>query len=237
MDATGGVVLVRPRTPLLSGAASALAALGLRVRLVDGDGAFDVKASRADSDHVSVAFAVLDEGSELLHGAAAAAAAAHVARVAAANEAAFVVVCLAPPPPADAAAAVDAAAAAPRGLDLLQALLGDTAPTLLLAADSAGAADCMRRAADGCSKERRARVARHLEAQHAHDASRAAMCAALRAVPGVSPALQAEVVLDAYGSLAALGGVGAQQLLSELPIDRADAAALAAYFAPPAAGR
>lgn len=236
MDATGGVVLVRPRTPLLSGAASALAALGLRVRLVDGDGAFDVKASRADSDHVSVAFAVLDEGSELLHGAAAAAAAAHVARVAAANEAAFVVVCLAPPPPAD-AAAVDAAAAAPRGLDLLQALLGDTAPTLLLAADAAGAADCMRRAADGCSKERRARVARHLEAQHAHDGSRAAMCAALRAVPGVSPALQAEVVLDAYGSLAALGGVGAQQLLAELPIDRADAAALAAYFALPAAGR
>jgi hypothetical protein len=72
---------------------------------------------------------------------------------------AFVVVCLAPPPPAE-AAAVDAAAAAPRGLDLLQALLGDTAPTLLLAADAAGAADCMRRAADGCSKERRARVAR-----------------------------------------------------------------------------
>ena len=66
--------------------------------------------------------------------------------------------------------------------------------------DAASAVDAIRRIAGGLSKERRERVRKHFEAQASWAGSRESACATLRRIPGVSPSLQPELVLDVFGA-------------------------------------
>ena len=211
------------------------------------DVAFDLYLPRADWDHISLSVIALDGARDFSSAAAAAAALARAVRIGAQAERAVALVTL---PIRDGArfaafqtgvfAAADEAAAVAAASSSAPAAAQRQPLLVVLVAEphAAFAAEAVRRLARACSKDKAARVAEafaRIAAQgEGRDAAAAVVCAGLASSGGGGggggAGAAAHILLDVFGSLAAVAAAPACEMLARATVSEAQAAAIEGFF-------